>query len=101
MLQDKKALVRYHVLRSLENFPPDHWENKASIALTDKVRAVRIAAADLYHRLPTDAIPADSKEAYSKADTENLRFLQYQTDFAVGNVMMADYQMQGLSLIHI
>ena len=68
---------------------------KVSPLLTDKVRAVRIAAADLYHRLPADAIPADSKEAYAKADAENLGFLHYQTDFAVGNVMMADYQMQG------
>jgi predicted CXXCH cytochrome family protein len=94
-LQDKKALVRYHVLRSLENFPPDHWRNRAHVSLTDKVRAVRIAAADLYHRLPGDALPPDAKEAYLKADAENLTFLQYQTDFSVGNVMMADYEMQG------
>jgi len=95
LLQDPKALVRYHVLRSLENFPPEHWRMKVSPLLSDKVRAVRIAAADLFHRLPADAIPADSKEAYVKADAENLGFLRYQTDFAVGNVMMADYQMQG------
>lgn len=94
-LLDQKALVRYHVLRSLENFPPEHWSLKVSPLLTDKVRAVRIAAADLYHRLPMDAIPADMKESYAKADAENLTFLQYQTDFAVGNVMMADYQLQG------
>lgn len=95
LLQEPKALVRYHVLRSLENFPPDHWRMKLSPLLTDQVRAIRIAAADLYHRLPADAIPADAEEAYAKADAENLAFLQYQTDFAVGNVMMADYQMQG------
>lgn len=95
VLQDQKTLVRYHVLRSLENFPPDHWKNKANTALTDKVRAVRIAAADLYHRLPASEVPTNFKDAYSKADAENLLFLQYQTDFAVGNVMMADYQMQG------
>lgn len=94
-LKDKMALVRYHAIRSLENYPPDLWVQKVYPALTDPVRAVRIAAADLYHRLPAEALPATSKEAYLAADAENKTFLHYQTDFAVGNVMMADYQMQG------
>jgi len=29
------------------------------------------------------------------ADGENKKYLQYQTDFAVGNVMLADYELQG------
>jgi len=62
--------------------------------LTDKVRAVRIAAADLFHRLPPEAIPTAAKGAYLAADTENKKYLQYQTDFAVGNVMLADYELQ-------
>jgi predicted CXXCH cytochrome family protein len=93
--QDRRALVRYHALRSLENFPPEIWQQKAYSALADKVRAVRIAAADLYHRLPPEAVPAPHREAYAAANQENVAFLQYQTDFSVGNVMMADYQMQG------
>jgi len=93
-LRDKKPLVRYHVLRSLENFPPEVWQNIAYESLSDKVRAVRIAAADLYHRLPPEAIPATARDAYYQADKENRKYLQYQTDFAVGNVMLADFELQ-------
>lgn len=92
---DKKALVRYHAIRSLENFPADVWVQKVYPALKDSVRAVRIAAADLYHRLPEATRPSASKDAFLAADRENKDFLNYQTDFAVGNVMMADYMMQG------
>lgn len=86
--------MRYHAIRALEDFPPDIWVDKVYPALTDKVRAVRIAAADLYHRLPADALPATAKETFIVADLENKAFLRNQTDFAVGNVMMADYKMQ-------
>lgn len=94
-LQDKKALVRYHSLRSLEHFPAQVWEQKAAQNLSDKVRAVRIAASDLYHRIPPAKIPTAARTAYASADGENRRFLRYQTDFAVGNVMLADYHLQG------
>jgi len=94
-LDDKKPLVRYHALRSLENFSPEVWQGVAHKNLTDKVRAVRIAAADLYHRLPPEAIPASAKTSFAAAEAENKKFLQYQTDFAVGNVMLADYHLQG------
>ncbi len=94
-LQDAKALVRYHALRSLEHFPARIWEQKAAQGLSDNVRAVRIAASDLYHRIPPDKIPSSARSAYAAADGENRRFLQYQTDFAVGNVMFADYHLQG------
>jgi len=93
-LEDKKPLVRYHAVRSLENFPDEVWHVEALPLLKDKVRAVRIAAADLFHRLPPSAIQASAKEAYMNADLENNNFLHYQTDFAVGNVMLADYEMQ-------
>jgi predicted CXXCH cytochrome family protein len=95
VLTDHKALVRYHALRSLENFSPELWQQKAYAALSDNVRAVRIAASDLFHRLPVESIPATYKEAYDKANAENITFLINQTDFAVGNIMMADYKMQG------
>jgi len=94
-LIDKKPLVRYHAVRSLENFPPDVWIFDAQNNLTDKVRAIRIAAADLYHRLPPETIPASARNAYAAADAENRKYLQYQTDFAVGNVMLADFHLQG------
>ncbi len=91
---DHMAIVRYNALRALENFPPESWSTKVSEALNDKVRAVRIAAADLYHRLPDGQIPAAAKERFSAANKENASFLQYQADFSVGNVMIADYELQ-------
>ena len=94
-LQDKKPLVRYHAIQSLQNFPPEVWQSIAYQNLTDKVRAVRIATADLYHRLPPEAIPSKARIAYATADAENRKYLTYQTDFAVGNVMLADYELQG------
>lgn len=93
-ITDKKSLVRYHSLRALQNFSPQFWIQQAAVALSDKARAVRIAAADLYHQLPADAIPATAKNAYQAANAENKRYLQYQTDFAVGNVMLADYELR-------
>jgi len=94
-LDDKKPLVRYHAVRSLENFPPEVWQPVAYKNLTDKVRAIRIATADLYHRLSPEAVPASAKNSYAAANVENKKYLEYQTDFAVGNVMLADYHLQG------
>ncbi|MFY0628506.1 MAG: tetratricopeptide repeat protein [Reichenbachiella sp.] len=94
-LNDEKAMVRYHALKSLTNFPPETWLNVALPQLSDKVRAVRIAAADLYHTLPIEAIPDANRQAYYAADSENNQFLHYQTDFATGNVMYADYKLKG------
>lgn len=94
-MQDKKSLVRYYAVKSLQNFPPEVWLSAAYTGLTDRVRAVRIATADLYRRLPQDAVPAATRNAYAAADAENKKYLQYQTDFAVGNVMLADYELQG------
>jgi tetratricopeptide (TPR) repeat protein len=93
-LSDQKPLVRYHAVRALGNFQPEWWIEKTTAALSDKVRAVRIAAAGLYHRLPAEAIPATARQAYQAANAENQKYLEYQTDFSVGNVMMADYKLQ-------
>jgi Tfp pilus assembly protein PilF len=95
VLNDRKALVRHQALRSLKNFPPQLWIQPAQNALRDKVRAVRIAAADLYHLLPPGAMPANIQASYQSANAENQKYLNYQTDFAVGNVMLADYELQG------
>lgn len=93
-LSDKKPLVRYHAVRALSNFPADVWLQRAYPNLTDKVRAVRIATADLYHQVPAEAIPTIARNAYAAADAENRKYLEYQTDFAVGNVMLADFTMR-------
>lgn len=95
MLNDNQAMVRYHALRGLANFSPQLWQQVAYTKLSDPVRAVRIAAADLYHQIPEQSIPGSYKMAFQQADEENRKYLNYQTDFAAGNVMLADYQLQG------
>lgn len=93
-VQDKDSQVRYRVLRSLSNFPPSSWVEVVGPALSDKVRAVRIAAADLYITIPQEQIPDQYMVSFSSAQKELKNLLEYQTDFAVGNVMMADYYLK-------
>lgn len=93
-MKDEKAHVRYRSVRALENFPPSYWQTDAVDRLKDSVRAVRIAAVDLYHKYPEAQVPAASRTAFETAEAENIAFLRQQTDFAVGNVMLADYYMQ-------
>ncbi|MFN5169895.1 MAG: tetratricopeptide repeat protein [Cyclobacteriaceae bacterium] len=93
-LTDTKAMVRYYALRALENFPIDVWRSAATGLLTDRVRAVRIAAADLFHPYGIAQVPPEYQSSFKMADAENRQYLRYQTDFAVGNVMLADYEMQ-------
>lgn len=93
-LSDNNAQVRYQSVRALANFPVETWRMAASVSLRDKVQAVRIAAASLYHRLPENEMPREVFEDYRRADIENRKYLEAQTDFAVGNVMLADYELQ-------
>jgi tetratricopeptide (TPR) repeat protein len=93
-LKQKDAQVRYRALRSLANFPPANWIDKVAPLLSDKVRAVRIAAADLFITVPKDQIPSQNVSAFEAANAELLSYLRYQTDFSVGNIMLADYYLK-------
>ena len=93
-LKNKEAQVRYRSLRSLASFPPQEWINAVGPLLSDKVRAVRIAAADLYISVPKNQIANEYNEAFAKAQQELKDYLLYQTDFSVGNIMLADYYLK-------
>ncbi|WP_281322373.1 tetratricopeptide repeat protein [Flavobacterium aestivum] len=93
-LNHKDAQIRYRALRSLANFPPNEWINKVAPLLSDKVRAVRIAAADLFITIPKDQIPGQYVNAFEAANKELVSYLRYQTDFSVGNIMLADYYLK-------
>jgi tetratricopeptide (TPR) repeat protein len=90
-LKSHDAQVRYRALRSLENFAPTHWISPVGPLLSDKVRAVRIAAAELYITIPLDQIPSQYNATFTSAHIELKNYLLYQTDFSVGNVMVGDY----------
>jgi predicted CXXCH cytochrome family protein len=93
-LNHKDAQVRYRSLRSLTDFPSSGWIAAVGPLLTDKVRAVRIAAADLYITIPIEQVPSQYTDAFSAAHTELKNMLVYQTDFSAGNVMLADYYLK-------
>lgn len=92
---DSKAMVRYYAIGSLSAFPPDLWRHQVEKNLSDKVRAVRIVTAALYHQAGAELVSPAGRSAYAKADAENRKYMEYQTDFSVGNIMLADYELQG------
>ena len=93
-LASKEAQIRYRALRSLASFPVETWKDAVAPLLADKVRAVRIAAADLYIAVPVAQIPSQYAKAFSLAKAELEKSLIYQTDFSTGNVMLADYYLK-------
>ena len=89
-LKNTDAQVRYRSLRALTNFSPAAWTQDVTPLLNDKVRAVRIAAADLLLTSRT-AVPEETMDAYNRAQAELRSYILYQTDFATGNAMAGDY----------
>jgi predicted CXXCH cytochrome family protein len=90
-LKQPDANVRYRALKSLDGFPPNQWLNEVGPLLNDSVRAVRTAAADLFITIPANQIPSNFYDAFVKAKTELNDYLIYQSDFAMGEVMLGDY----------
>lgn len=93
-LQDSDAQVRYRSLRSLANFPAATWLNAIGPLLSDNVRAVRIAAADLLIAVPPSQVPPSYHAEFVAAKNELEQYVLYQTDFAAGNVMAGDYYLK-------
>ena len=93
-LKNTDAQVRYEALRSLMNFPSVRYLEVIAPLLNDKVRAVRIAAADLLSAVPKENIPSAYFRAYTLAGAELHSYLLYQADFAHGNISIADYYMK-------
>ncbi|MDE3184471.1 MAG: tetratricopeptide repeat protein [Bacteroidota bacterium] len=93
-LQDKKAQIRYQALRSLADFPAQVWLDAVGPALSDKVRAVRIAAADLYITIPPAQVPPSYYAAFTNAKKELETYTLYQTDFSTGDALAGDYYLK-------
>jgi tetratricopeptide (TPR) repeat protein len=90
-LRDKDPQVRYRSVRALSSFPYEQWKDAVSPLFGDKVRAVRIAAADVLLQVPIEQIPADHRNAFANARKELEQYVMYQADFAVGNVLIGDF----------
>ena len=93
-LRDDNAQVRYQALRSLANFPVSTWLDIIGPYLSDKVRAVRIAAADMLISVPSAQIPASYYTLFTEAKKELEHYILYQTDFASGDAMAGDYYLK-------
>ncbi|HRP33266.1 MAG TPA: tetratricopeptide repeat protein [Agriterribacter sp.] len=93
-LKDSDAQIRYEAARSLMNFPKEQHINEIGALLSDKVRAVRIAGADLLTGFPAGQIPSPYLDALSKAGKELNNYYLYQADFAHGNISIADYYLR-------
>lgn len=93
-LKEEDPQIRYRALRSLVNFDPHGWMNAAAPLLKDKVRAVRVAAADLFLTIPADQLPSGYTPALSAAKNELMNYLYSQADYASGNIMLGDYYMR-------
>ncbi|TZF81170.1 tetratricopeptide repeat protein [Pedobacter sp. BS3] len=93
-IKSSDAQVRYRALRSLASYEPPNWINAAAPLLNDPVRAVRIAAADLFLTVPPDQLPPGYDAALKTAKNDLSVFLRNQADFAAGNVMLGDYYMR-------
>jgi len=93
-LPSKEAQIRYRALKSLASFPSENWITPVGPLLSDKVRAVRIAAADLYITIPSEQVPSEYAQSFAKSKMELEKSLRYQTDFSTGNVMLADYYLK-------
>lgn len=93
-LKSKDAQNRYRALKSLASFSTSSWTDAVGPLLSDKVRAVRIAAADLYITLPEKSIPEKYVKSFVDAKNELEESLLYQTDFSTGNIMLADYYLK-------
>jgi len=93
-LNQRDAGLRYRAMKSLSGFPPDQWVNAVGPLLQDSIRAIRIAAADLFISFPANQIPTAYYDAFVKAKTELDEYLMYQSDFAIGKVMLGDYYLK-------
>jgi predicted CXXCH cytochrome family protein len=93
--KDNQAIVRFYSLKALNYFPQEVWQREAIVCLQDAVRSVRIAAAELYHSIGGEKVMEDRhKAAYRNAYAELENYLSAQSDFAVGNVMLADHHLK-------
>lgn len=89
-ISHRDAQVRYQAVRALYNFPLQDILPAVKTRLTDPVRAVRVAAADV---ILTQLGISDAKmiPEFEKARIELENFLLHQSDFAQGSAALGDY----------
>ncbi len=90
-LDNKDAQVRYRAVSGLVSFSSSGWLAAVTPMLKDPVRAVRIAVANLLISINSPQLVNGLGESYTKAASELNDYTLYQSDFASGSIMVADY----------
>ena len=88
------ANIRYRAVKSLAGFPAEKWIYAVAPLFSDSIRAVRIAAAELFMAVPQTQFPTDDTAAFTKAKAELDTYIFYQSDFSVGDIMIGDYYLK-------
>jgi len=77
---DSSALVRRACAHALSNTDPSGSANTLAPLLTDPVRTVRIETAEVLAGLPTDNLPAEVSDAFSRATDEYIEAQELNAD---------------------
>ena len=90
-LFDKEPMVRIESVRYFDSFPLEERRNYLIPMLTDSMRTVRVAAAELLAGTNPDLIPEQYREPFRTAIREYQYFLQYNSDFKSGQLKIGNY----------
>lgn len=92
-LKDADAMVRYEALNTLKFYPFLQWKTAASFLIRDSVKAIRIAAADLFLQY-ADSLNADYHSSFSTAQKELFNFLEKNCSEPSSRMMKADAEVK-------
>ena len=92
-LKNEDAQVRYEALNSLKFYPLQQWKKEASVLLNDKVKAIRIATADLFLQY-ADSLNTDFRSSFTSSQKELLSFLEKNSSEPSSRMMKADAEVK-------
>jgi tetratricopeptide (TPR) repeat protein len=90
-LKSPEPLIRIQAVRSLNDLPGDQKITQVAPLLNDKVRGVRIAAADILLDAAQDEIPGLYRQSLNKATDEYYEYLTANIDSRDGKFAFAQY----------
>lgn len=95
VLSHRDAWIRHEALNALNAQPVQDWLALAHSLLQDPVKAVRIAAARLFHSSGAyQQLATEARQHYQAARQEYEAYLHLQADFSVGALQLADFHLQ-------
>lgn len=93
-LEDPSPIVRVNALRKVQDFSPEERVAIGSRFINDKVKMVRVMAAQLLSGIPNNLLASVNVEQLKKARNEYLEMLTTNADFSIGRVQLGQYYLQ-------